>query len=127
MTVPELSEGLDLISVKSHNWWAASYSVGCSATELRLACKRNACKPLPGLPPTLHHGPLHEPALAPCCRHVQASCALTGEGLLEGLQWVAEELRRKEAAPHAQPLPPPVPPQQPAAAAAAHPAAAAPQ
>ncbi|KAI7846070.1 hypothetical protein COHA_000436 [Chlorella ohadii] len=79
MTVPELSEGLDLISLKSHNW------------------------------------------------HVQASCALTGEGLLEGLQWVAEELRRKEAAPHAQPLPPPGPPQQPAGAAAQQPAAAPPQ
>ena len=58
MGVPELSEGLDLVSLKSHNW------------------------------------------------HVQASCALTGEGLLEGLQWVAEELRRKEAAPLAQPQPP---------------------
>jgi ADP-ribosylation factor-like protein 5B len=50
MGVPELSEGLDLISLTTHNW------------------------------------------------HVQASCAITGEGLLEGLQWVAEELRRKEAA-----------------------------
>ena len=58
MGVPELSEGLDLVGLKSHNW------------------------------------------------HVQASCALTGEGLLEGLQWVAEELRRKEAAPLAQPQPP---------------------
>jgi ADP-ribosylation factor-like protein 5B len=53
MSVPELSEGLDLISLTTHNW------------------------------------------------HVQASCAITGEGLLEGLQWVAEELRRKEAAPRA--------------------------
>lgn len=49
MSVQELSEGLDLVGVKSHNW------------------------------------------------HVQASCALTGEGLLDGLQWVAEELRRKDA------------------------------
>lgn len=64
MGVPELSEGLDLVSLKSHNW------------------------------------------------HVQASCALTGEGLLEGLKWVAEELRRKEAAPMAQPAPPPPSPQQ---------------
>lgn len=55
MTVPELSEGLNLISLKSHNW------------------------------------------------HVQASCALTGEGLLDGLKWVAEELRRKEAAPAVAP------------------------
>lgn len=49
MSVQELSEGLDLVGVKSHNW------------------------------------------------HVQASCALTGEGLLDGLKWVAEELRRKDA------------------------------
>jgi hypothetical protein len=34
---------------------------------------------------------------------VQASCALTGEGLLEGLKWITEELRRKEAAPAAAP------------------------
>ena len=53
MGVSELSEGLDLISLTTHNW------------------------------------------------HVQASCAITGEGLVEGLQWVAEELRRKEAAPQA--------------------------
>lgn len=55
MSVQELSEGLDLVGIKSHNW------------------------------------------------HVQASCALTGEGLLDGLRWVAEELRRKDAAPAAPP------------------------
>ena len=58
MSVPELSEGLDLISLKSHNW------------------------------------------------QVQASCALSGEGLLEGLKWVAEELRRKETAPAVPPQAP---------------------
>lgn len=31
--------------------------------------------------------------------HVQASCAITGEGLLDGLNWIAEELRRKQAVP----------------------------
>lgn len=55
MTVAELSESLDLISIKSHNW------------------------------------------------HMQASCAITGEGLLDGLKWVAEELRRKETAPAVAP------------------------
>ena len=73
MTVPELSEGLDLISLTSHNW------------------------------------------------HVQASCALTGEGLPDGLKWVAEELRRKEVAPLAAAAIGAAPP----AAAAAGPAACA--
>jgi hypothetical protein len=54
MTVPELSEGLNLISLRQ-NW------------------------------------------------HVQASCALTGEGLLEGLQWAAEALRRKQQSPAGAP------------------------
>ena len=68
----ELSQGLDLISLTTHNW------------------------------------------------HVCASCALTGEGLVEGLNWVAEELRRKEAAPLVAPGP-----HAAAAPAAAAPAAAA--
>ena len=59
MTVPELSEGLDLISVKSHNWWAASYSVGCSATELRVGVQAQCVQP-PAWPAS------HPPPWPPC-------------------------------------------------------------
>ena len=41
MSVPELSEGLDLISIKSHNWWAArswlAEGLGVAATP-RMGC-----------------------------------------------------------------------------------------
>ena len=45
MPVAELSEALELVTIKTHNW------------------------------------------------HVQQSCAVTGEGLLDGLQWIAQRLR----------------------------------
>ncbi|KAL6781677.1 hypothetical protein ACKKBF_B09030 [Auxenochlorella protothecoides x Auxenochlorella symbiontica] len=45
MSVQELSETLDLVSIKDHNW------------------------------------------------HVQASCAVSGEGLKEGLQWIARHIK----------------------------------
>lgn len=31
--------------------------------------------------------------------HIQASCALTGEGLLDGLGWIAEKLKESRALP----------------------------
>lgn len=47
MTVPELSEGLDLISIKSHNWWAArswlAEGLGVAAT-LRMGCMLLLCR-----------------------------------------------------------------------------------
>ncbi|GAB4818763.1 hypothetical protein N2152v2_005809 [Parachlorella kessleri] len=48
MTVAELSEALDLVSIKGNNW------------------------------------------------HIQSSCAITGEGLLDGLKWIAQAVKLKQ-------------------------------
>jgi len=55
MPAAELSEALDLVLIKTHNW------------------------------------------------HIQACCALTGQGLADGMKWVAQNVARKRQTPVAAP------------------------
>lgn len=87
MKVSELSEALDLVSLTTHNWHVQAR--GRWPSCLARSDGQHA-SPASNLAAGLSR-------TGRCV--LQASCAITGEGLLDGLNWIAEELRRKQAVP----------------------------
>ncbi|XP_020609233.1 ADP-ribosylation factor-like protein 5B [Orbicella faveolata] len=71
MSVAEISEQLNLTSIKDHGWHIqGSMSVAEISEQLNLTSIKD-------------HG-----------WHIQACCALTGEGLYQGLEWITNHIRK---------------------------------
>ena len=90
MSVQELSEALDLVGIKDHNWHVQVRKCFVVALDLSRNSAANRDKQALHLAPETYINPTSPPA-------TQASCAVSGQGLEEGVQWIARHVKAQNA------------------------------
>lgn len=90
MSVQELSEALDLVGIKDHNWHVQVRKCFIVALDLSRNSAANCDKQALHLAPETYINPTSPPA-------TQASCAVSGQGLEEGVQWIARHVKAQNA------------------------------